>query len=51
MRLLCPFKGRVFKNGWRQAYPALAFEKHDALHFRFSVLDSDWSLWGVASFD
>ncbi len=32
----------MFKNGWRQAYPALAFEKHDALHSRVSCLDSDW---------
>lgn len=32
----------VFKDGWRQAYPALALEKHDALHFQVSRFDSDW---------
>jgi hypothetical protein len=42
MRLLRPIKGSVFKIGWRQAYPALALEKHDALHFRVSAFDSDW---------
>jgi hypothetical protein len=34
-------KGEVFKIGWRQAYPALALDKHDALHFEVSRLDSD----------
>jgi hypothetical protein len=31
----------VFKNGWRQAYPALALKTHDALDFQVSGLDSD----------
>ncbi len=32
----------MFKNGWRQAYPALSLEKPDALIFQVSWLDSDF---------
>ena len=42
MRSFGPFEGEVFKNGWRQAYPALALEKHGSLYFQVSGFDSDW---------